>query len=300
MSIFRIIILVITIGVHSKTIGQEVQKKSIIKPKIMVIPKTPEGVSILEYSQNSNVQSATIKINDALLSKKANLVSFNQAIKEFKQNNNINVESGNSKSTTDYKSKILQQSNADIYIEFKTELINHKERNAKSINIILDAYQVGTSNIIANKIAFGPMFQTEDINQLITIAIEKIAEEFLNQLQQKFDDLLVNGQSVFVEFTCANDSKFNLDSEINGTMLFELLNGWFEKNAYNGVFNNQGASTLQNIFSDVRIPLKNPNNPNANYTGQNLAIELSKYLKSIGVPYKRELSTNNKIIITIL
>ncbi|MBN8641264.1 MAG: hypothetical protein J0L86_05560 [Flavobacteriales bacterium] len=300
MNLYRVIVLILLIGINNTIIGQETKKVPTIKPKIMVIPKTPEGVSIIEYSQNLNIQSAITKINDVLLSKEANLISFNQSLKEFKQNNNINIESGNSKSATDYKSKILQQSKADIYIEFKTELITHKERNAKSINIILDAYQVGTSNIIANKIAFGPMFQTEDVNQLITLAIEKVAEEFLNQLQQKFDDLLINGQSVFVEFTCANESKFNLDSEINGTMLSELLNEWFEKNAYNGVFNNQGASTLQNIFSDVRIPLKNPNNPNANYTGQNLAIELSKYLKSIGVPFKREISTNNKILITIL
>ena len=65
-------------------------------------------------------------------------------------------------------------------------MITHKERNAKSINIILDAYQVGTSNIIANKIAFGPMFQTEDVNQLIILAIEKVAEErALNAIAQR-------------------------------------------------------------------------------------------------------------------
>jgi hypothetical protein len=302
MKYIKIILILSLITLKSTLlIAQGTVNNLHIQPKIIVIPRTPEGVSIKDYYDNNNsIQIATTKINDALLSKGANLISFNQALKEFKQNMNINLESENSKSATDFKSKILQQSSADIYIEFKTDVINHQQRNSKSVNIILDAYQVGTANILSTKTVFGPMFQTEDIGQLTALAIEKVSEEFLQQLQLKFEDILKNGQSVFVEFTCNNDSKFNLDSEIDGKMLSELLNEWFEKNAYNGVFNNQGATTLQNIFSDVRIPIKNPKNWNANYSGQNLSSDIAKYLKSIGVTFKRELATNNKIIITIL
>ncbi|HOZ75309.1 MAG TPA: DUF6175 family protein [Flavobacterium sp.] len=269
-----------------------------IQPKIMVIPRVPDGVNMKEfYDKDVNMQIAIAKVNEAFLNKGAKMVSFDQALKQLQENAIINKASNNS---SDVKSMIVQKSSADIYVEVKMDVVTHSARNAKSVNLILDAYQAGTSNVMSSKNATGPMFQTDDVGQLTTMAIDKVSEEFLNLMQLKFDDIVENGQSVFVQFTANDNAKFNLDSEINGTPLSLLLDEWFNAHAVNGIYNNQGSSTLQATYSDVRIPLRYPANPNANYTAQYLYNDIMKYLKSLGITCKKEVGTNNKLIISIL
>jgi hypothetical protein len=142
---------------------------------------------------------------------------------------------------------------------------------------------------------------TSDIGLLTAQAIDSITEGFLNLMQTRFDDIVQNGQSVFVEFTIGPNSQFDFDSEV-GTekkLLSEVVDEWFQAHAVNGVFNNQGVTSNKMILSDVRIPLRNPANPKANYSGQNLYSDILKFFRTIKVPIKREIGTNNKILITI-
>lgn len=271
-----------------------------VKPKIMVIPRVSDGQDMkVYYDNNINIQIAIAKINEALQKRGANLRSFDQSLKQMKENQLLNKSAGNS---SDIKTMILESSGADIYVETKLDVVDHPGRSAKSVNIILDAYQTGTGNSLASKPITGPMFQTEDIGRLTTIAIEKAADEFLNILQQKFDEIAVNGQSVYVEFTLAPGSDWNFDKEAGseGKILSELIDEWFQSHALKGVYNNQGVVANKMIISDMRIPLMKPDNPSQRYTGQNLYTNILKYLRSLKIEIRREIGTNNKIIITIL
>ncbi len=274
---------------------QDTTINSTIKPKIIVIPKTPAGVTIKEfYENNLNVQIAISKINEALLKKGASIRSFTQCLKELEENG-LTIGS-----PADIKSRIIEKSFADIYVEVKIDVVIHAERRAKSVTLSLEVYQKGTSNILYDTTYAGPMFQTDDIGRLTMITIDRISEDFLNKIQGKFDEIVKEGQSVYVEFNASNKSKHNLDSEINGKSLSSLLNNWFSEHALNNSFTSQGSSSLNYTFSDVKIPIKNPKNLNLNYNTQNLFDDISDYLKSFGVGLKREVCTNNKIIITIL
>ncbi len=272
-----------------------------IQPKIMVIPRVGEGQDMkTEYDSDINMQIAIAKINEAFQKRGANLRSFDQALKQAKENMAINKSSNNQE---DFKSTVLQMSGADIYVETKLSVVNHPARNnAKSVIIILDAYQTGTANPLSDRTIEGPMFQTDDIGRLTMLAIDTVSESFLNLLQLKFDDIVANGQSVYVEFSTAEDSKYNFDSEIGSTgkLLSEIIDEWFQNHAVKGIYNNQGVVANKLIISDARIPLKNPSNPNANYTGQNFYSDILKYFRTLNIPIKREIGTNNKILITIL
>lgn len=270
-----------------------------IQPKIMVIPRVAEGQDMkAAYDSSMNIQIALAKINEAFEKRKANLVGFDQVLKQANQNMMINKSSGNQ---MDYKSTVLQMSGADIYVEAKLDVVRHTARQANSVTIILEGYQTGTGNLLGSKTGTSRMNQTEDIGFLTTQAMDSITESFLQLMQSKFDDIYENGQSVYVEFSLASNSKFNFDSDIEGgKILSEIIDEWFQKNAYKSVYNNQGVTSNKLIISDVRIPLKNPSNPKANYTGQNLYTDLLKYFRSVKVPIKREIGTNNKILITIL
>lgn len=270
-----------------------------IQPKIIVIPRTRDDESIKAlYDTSMNYQIALAKINEAFEKRGANLVMFAPKLKQAEQNSMINKSSGN---TDDYKSLVLQNSGADIYVEAKLDVVRHAARNANSVTVILEGYQIGTGNAMGSKVGNSRMNQTADIGLLTMQAMDSISEGFLNLMQQKFDDIVENGQSVYVEFTVSPQSKYNFDSEIGtqNKLLSEMLEEWFEKHALKGVYNSQGVITNKMIFSDVRIPLKNPANPQSNYTGQTLTNEILKYCRSIGLQPKREIANNNKILITI-
>ena len=271
-----------------------------VQPKIMVIPRVIDGQDKKAlFDTNMNYQVGLSKINEAFLKRGANLVSFDQVLKQAQQNTMINKSSGNQE---DYKSTVLQMSGADIYVEAKIETVRHTNRNANSVTVILEGYQTGTGNILGSKTGKSRINQTEDIGLLTMQAMDSLTTPFLDLMQLKFNDIHENGQSVYVEFSISPSSKIDFDSEIpgQGKLLSEIIDDWFQKNAYKGVFNNQGVVSNKMILSDVRIPLKSPTNPKANYTGQSLYTDILKYMRSVNVPVKREIGTNNKILITIL
>ncbi len=270
-----------------------------IQPKIMVIPRVPEGENMKTfYDTSTNTQIAIAKINESFQKRGANLRSFDAALKQLQENALLNKSEGNQE---DAKSMVLASSAADIYVETKVIVVNHSNRgNAKSVTIILDAYQTGTANSLADRTVAGPMFQTDDVGFLTMKAMDTVSESFLNLLQLKFDDIVENGQSAYVEFSLAPGSKYTFDSEIKGKLLSDIIDGWFEANAVKGVYNDQGVVGTKMIISDIRIPLKKKNNPNANYTGQTLFTDIYNFLKTEGISSKRTIGTNNKILITIL
>lgn len=296
----NILILLVALTQLNFLHAQTTTASNHIQPKIMIIPRVAEGQDMkTEYDSDVNMQIAIAKINEAFQKRGANLRSFDQALKQAKENMNINKSSGNQE---DFKSMVLQTSAADIYVETKITVVNHPSYNAKSVILILDAYQTGTSNPLADKTIEGRMVQTDDIGKLVMLAIDTVSESFLNLLQLKFDEIVAKGQSVYVEFSLADGSQYTFDSEVGADkkLLSELIDEWCANHAVNGNYNNQGVVANKLIISDMHIPLKNPSNPNANYTGQNLYADLMRYFRTLGIQVKREIGTNNKILITIL
>ena len=279
---------------------QRMVAQSGIKPKIMVIPKIKEGESLKTvYDSSFYIRMALSKINEAFLKREANLVSFDAKLKEAKLNTSINKSSGNQE---DFKSLVLQMSGADIYVEADINVVRHSQRNANSVTIILEGYQNGTSNFLGVDQGKSRIVQTDDIGTLTAQAMDSLTEGFLNLMQLKFDDIYKNGQSIYIQFSLGANSKYTFDSEVGkpSRMLSEIIDEWFQENAFKGQFNTQGITGNMLILSDVRIPLKNPSNPRLNYTGQNFYSDINRFFKSLGLGIKREIGSNNKILITIL
>lgn len=271
-----------------------------IQPKIMVIPRVPDDHDMKAFYDTSiNIQIALAKINEALQREGANLVSFDQVYKQAKQNILINRSSGN---LEDFKSDVLQRSGADIYVEAKLSIVRHQGRGANSVTVILEGYQTGTGNMLGSKTGTSRINKTEDIGLLTMQAMDTVSVAFLSLMQLKFNDIHENGQSVYVEFSIHSDSQLTFDFEIGSQrkLLSEVIEDWFQEHAYKSVYNSQGVTSNKMIISDVRIPLKNPSNPRSNYTGQHLYSDILRFFRSLNVPIKREIGSNNKIIITIL
>lgn len=300
----RSLILILTLLSFSPSLPLNAQNEGSgsagkIQPKIMVIPRVKQTENLKDFIDTSvNMQIALTKINEAFQKRNANIIQLSSKLKESETNSMISKAAGNNE---DFRSMILQSSGADIYVEAKLDVVNHAARNAHSVTIILEGYQNGTSNLLGSKVGHSRINQTPDIGFLISQALDSITESFLVLMQSRFDDIVANGQSIYVEFNIGPDSQVDFDKEIgpDNKILSEVIDEWFQKHAMNGVFNNQGVTSTQMILSDVRIPLRQPNNPRANYTGQNLYSDLLKFFRSIKIPIKREIGTNNKLVITI-
>jgi len=264
-----------------------------VQPKIMVIPYTKEGEdirTILEADVNRRI--AITKIKEAFDSKGFTTVDFTAKLKAAKDNNVFT-----SDNQTDIKTQVIQMSGADIYVQAEVNV--QKGQSGTSVTLILTAYEASTGNSLSNKIGESGKFFTDDIGKLASKAVESVAEDFLNVMQTKFTDIVNNGKSVIIDisFDAGTDKKMSSEIGSSGLPLSDQLEEWMGKNAYKNNYHIQGTTDLKMIFDDVRIPLKDQATGN-NYNPNKFALEIFKFLKSIGLEVKKDVKLST-IYITI-
>ena len=122
---------------------------------------------------------------------------------------------------------------------------------------------------------------------------------FLNVMQNKFTDIVNNGKSVVVDISFDANSLMKMSSEIgvDKLPLSDQLELWMEKNSFKNNYHVQGTTDLRMIFDDVKIPLKDQASGN-NYNPNKFALELFKFLKSIGLQPSKDVK-GSTIYITI-
>jgi len=264
-----------------------------VQPKIMVIPYTKEGEDIrtvLEADVNRRI--AITKIKEAFDKRGFPTVDFTARLKASMENAFFS-----SDNKDDIKTELIQRSGADIYVEAEVVVLNSTSGN--SVKIVLTGYEISTGNSLANKVGESGKFYTDDIGRLAAKAVESCADDFLNVMQNRFKDIVNNGKSVIINFGFDISSEHSMSSRVGtqGLQLSDELELWMEKNAYKNNYHIQGTTNNQMIFDDVRIPLKDQNTGN-NYNPNKFALEIFKFLNTLGLTSKRDIK-GNTIYITI-
>lgn len=265
---------------------------SIPLPKIMVIPFTKDGEDLRTIlDENVNTRIAMTKIKEGFDSHGYTTVDFIGKLKSAKDNQVFT-----SDNQSDIKSKIIELSGCDIYVV--AEVDTKKENTGASASVIISSYETSTGNSLSNKVCNSGKFETDEIGRLVSKAVDKCMDEFLTTMNAKFDDAIKNGRSVFVDFSFAENSTFNMTSPIGNDKLAlsDNLEEWFSNNSFNGNFHIQGTTNLKMIFDDVRIPIKDKNQNI--YTTNKFALEIFKYLKTLNLEPTKEIK-GNTIYITI-
>lgn len=287
------LLIIVTISTAFSQETTPVVSVQTVQPKIMVIPYTKEGEdirTILESDVNKRI--VLTKIKEAFDSRGFTTVDFTAKLKSANDNNIF--ASGNQ---TDLKSQIIQMSGADVYVEAEDNVLLTPSGN--SVKIIVTAYEISTGNSLANKVGESNKFYTDDIGKLASKAIESCATDFLNVIQEKFTDIVNNGRSIIINFGFDANSTYSMSSNV-GTQELQLsdeLELWMEEHAYKNNYHIQGTTDKQMIFDDVRIPLKDPNTGN-NYNTNKFALEIFKFMRSLGLNISRDIK-GNTIYITI-
>jgi hypothetical protein len=279
---FLLFLMVICAGINSL-------RAATVQPKIMVIPYVTEGADIRQaIEQDPNIRLVLSKVREAFDKRGFTTVDFETKLKAQTANNAL--AQGAQK---DLKAMIIQGSGADIYVEVEYQL--NESTSGNSVKTLMKACDVSTGAALASKDAFSGQFYTSDVGRLAGAAVEKVADEFLDVIQSKFDDIVTNGRSINVNFTVASGSTITLQKEIGGEELADLLTDWMAKHSYQNNYHIQGSSELEIIFDDVHIPLKDDSG--RNYNIQQFDRELRQYLRTLGLQVSHT-TKNNTLVIT--
>ena len=288
-SIFLIALIIASTLVSAQESSTGIGDKSVqtVQPKIMVIPYVKGGEdlrTILEEDVNKRI--AITKIKEAFDNRGFTTVDFAARLKATNANMAFSMDN-----KSDFKSQIIQSSGADVYVEAEVSVLLSQSGN--QVKMILTAYECSTGNSLSNKVG-----ESEDIGKLASKAVESCAEDFLNTMQNKFTDIVNNGKSIAIYFSFDENSEYLMSSEVGnqGLLLSDELELWMEEHAYKNNYHIQGTTDKQMIFDDVRIPLKDPNTGN-NYNPNKFALEIFKFMKSLGLNIGRDIKGNTIYII---
>ena len=268
------------------------QEAVTVQPKIMVVPFVKQGEdlrTVLEDDVNKRIVLA--KIREAFDSRGFTTVDFLARLKSLSTVSGLGTDN-----QADLKTMIIQQSGADIYVDAEMDVVLSSTGNA--VKVILTAYDISTGNSLANKVGDSGKFYTDDIGKLASKAVEGVADEFLNTMQTKFNDIVKNGRSISVTIGFDAASTYSMSSEIGGggVTLADEIEMWMGENAYKNNYHIQGTTDKQMIFDDVRIPLKDKNGNN--YNINKFGLEFLKFARKHGLKIARDI-TNNSLLITI-
>lgn len=280
--------------VNAQDLSATVEAVSIVqhKPKIMVIPFTKQGEDIRTVLENDvNKRVALTKIKEAFDLRGFTTVDFLGRVRALSTASGLGVDQ-----QQDYKTAIIQQSGADVYVEAEIDLLESPTGNA--VKTLLTAYESSTGNALSNTVGESGKFYTDDYGKLTSKSVETCMDGFLDVIQSKFGDIVANGQSISITIGIDTGSSYLMSSEVgnNGYTLADELELWMEENAFKSNYHIQGTTDRQMIFDDVRIPLRDEKG--RTYNVNKFGLKMMAFFRQMGIRIERTTS-NNMLVVTI-
>ena len=288
----RFLLLFVTSLFMTTGFSQTQEASPTTQMTIMVIPFAKKGESIRKKLEtNSTSLVAVTKMKEGFDKRGINTIDLRAKLKQL---NNTSLLEEDAETTL--KDEVIRMSGADIYVEVDVKVT--RSHTGNSVTVVMTAYDAFSGQSLANKVSTSPQFHTNKFEKLTEKAIDAAIDDFLNTMQQKFDNIVENGRSLVLTVGVTPDTEKDFDMEINsdGDMLSDAIEAWVEQNAYKNYYHMQGVTKTKLIFDDIRIPLRGA--MGHNYRTSDFVKIFRKYLKSLGLKSGRSIQGNN-IVITI-
>jgi len=134
-----------------------------VRPSIMVIPYTKTGQDLRTVLEEDPIMRLSISaIKEAFDYRGFTTIDFVARLKSQMESKAIT-----SDEQTDFRTELIQNSGADIYIECEI-LVNKMSSGGNNLILKLQAVDVYTGNSIANKNCESGIFYTEDYEVILT------------------------------------------------------------------------------------------------------------------------------------
>ncbi|MVM32721.1 hypothetical protein GO755_21955 [Spirosoma sp. HMF4905] len=254
-------------------------RQLVTRPTIMVFPFFKEGEDIRKLVESDvNNRVVITKVKEAFDSRGYSTVDFLSKVRNLQTNDALT-----SDKQTDVKTAIIQSSNTDICVEVEYDF--EKGSSGNRLKVILTAYESSASASLANKIGFSRRMYSEDVSKLASDAVETVVADFLNVMQEKFNDIVENGKYMALEFNLNSDSGVNMSSEAgkDNLPLSDVLEEWVGNNSKS--YHIQGVTDAKVLFDVVRVPRMDAQGKSL--TSTRYGLEILKFCNSLAVGSKK-------------
>jgi hypothetical protein len=151
--------------------------------------------------------------------------------------------------------KLKKVAKADIIMQLTWTLNRTGPKTSVTFNLQgLDAY---TDKQIAGASGTGQPSFSAELPVLLEEAVVSHLDNFNEQLQKHFDDMMENGREVALRIRVWDSFDGDLESEYDGEELRTLIENWISDNTVQGRFSTSDATERMMVFEQVRIPLYN-------------------------------------------
>jgi hypothetical protein len=183
--------------------------------------------------------------------------------------------------------RLKTKAKADILIQIWWKVSKTDDGNV--VSFVLEAFDSYTSKRIASSSGNSSPNNKDIVPVILEQAILANIEQFNNQLQSHFNDLLTNGREIVLTVKKWNNWELNLEEEIDGEEIIDHIQSWVQKNTVSGRFNLSDASENIMRFEQVRIPVYDSNN--IALDARSFTKGLQKYLKAAPFNFEVKLMT---------
>lgn len=229
------------------------------RPTLMVIPadswcaangfmKTEDGKQVPDYEKawqgDQDLFSVVAKIGELMTDRGFPLKDMSQSLKN------------------------IGQVRTDILMEVGWKV--NKTGPKRSVTYTLRGVDAYTLKQIAAGSGTGKPSFSAELPVLIEEAVLERMDNFADQLQAHFDDLLENGREVSVDMRAVNGIEFG--NEYNGEELTDIIDEWMALNTVGHRYNLSNATETMLDFEQVRIPL---------YADNGMALDTRRFVNDL-------------------
>lgn len=149
--------------------------------------------------------------------------------------------------------QLRNQARADIIMQitWKVNSVGPK----RSITYNLQGLDAFTSKQIAGAQGTGAQSFSVEVPVLLEESVMAHMDNFCDQLQRHFDDLLENGREVTINLRTFDSSAVDFETEFGDAELIDIIEGWMNENTVQGRYSLTDSSYDYMKFEQVRIPV---------------------------------------------
>lgn len=148
---------------------------------------------------------------------------------------------------------LRRRAKADIIMQVTWKVNQTGPKRSVTYNLQgLDAY---SNKQVAGAQGTGTPSFSAEVPVLLEEAVMSHMDNFSDQLQKHFEDLLANGREVSININVFGSSPVDLESEFDGEELSEIIDNWMADNTVNGRYSLTDATENYMKFEQVRIPV---------------------------------------------
>lgn len=166
--------------------------------------------------------------------------------------------------------QLRDQARADIIMQITWRINQTGPKRSVTYNLQgLDAY---TSKQVAGAQGTGAQSFAVELPVLLEEAVMANMDNFCDQLQRHFDDLLANGREVSIFLRMFDASDVDFETEYDGEELLDIIDNWMASNTVEGRYNLSDSSYDYMDFEQVRIPV---------YTERGQAMDANRFARDL-------------------